>query len=216
MLYQEDPKKLLNSEYPLQIRQQFLPATIEAYNMVKTVAEDKEWISWIGSKDLLVHMRIYAVQFQISKLVDNGALSDKFRYKIARNVADNCNHLEISSDRSVMTISHVMYEKKVPPRAEFRLNKGISNQIALDLGFEEFSRRATDPFYVLLTHGGDEESLKFVNIGIPDAYVQKWAYRKNLFNEPYTLPQIDSEKIQDTKELMNFKTKIEGAIKKDG
>ncbi len=53
MLYQEDPEKLLNSEYPLQTRQQFLPATIEAYNMVKTLTEDKEWISCIGSKDLM-------------------------------------------------------------------------------------------------------------------------------------------------------------------
>lgn len=212
----EDPKKLLNSEYPLQIRKYILPATIEAYDMVKLAAEDKEWISWIGSKDLMVHLRIYAVQYQISKLVDNGVFPNKFRYKIARNAADNCNHLEIYTDRSVMTISHVKYEKKIPPRAEFRLNKGISNQIALDLGFEEFYRSATDPFYVLLTHGGDEDGLKFVNLGIPDAYVQKWAWRINLFNEPYSLPQIDSEKIQDTKELMNFKTKIEGAIKKDG
>lgn len=212
---QEDPKKLLESEYPIEIRKKIRPAVNHAYKMVNILSEDEEWISWVGAKDLLVHLRIFAVQFKITELIDDGELPSRFHYKIARNVADNCSHVEIVSDRSVMTISHVSGEKQIPRRAEFRANKGISNQMVLDLGLEEFTRRTTDRFYVLLTHGGSDNP-EFVNIGIPDAFVQTWVHRINLLKEPHLLPVTDSEKIQDPRELMNFKSKVEGALKQDG
>lgn len=213
----EGARKILNEEYPIEIRQKFLPAVRLAYKMVKDLKDDKEWIAWIGSEDLLVHLRIYAVEFMISRLVDKGELPDSFRYRIARNVADNCNHLELLSRRSILTISHVHRPKQVPRYADFRLNLGISNQLLLAPEFADLVRHPGDKFFALLTHGKGEDAPGFVNIGIPNGHVRSWADRINLMKEPQYVDNISrQEEIPDPTELMDFKLKIEGDLKSDG
>ena len=177
--------------------------------MVNLLKQDYDWIRWPGSRDILVHIRRVAVEFELQRVIDN---QSDIRYSsvIARNAADNCNHLEIRSNDSVLTVSQVPRPTMVPRHAIFRDNYGVGNQTLL--GLYDEPTVPGDRVYTLLTHGYYSDQPAFVCLGIPSPAMDGWICRVNLMLEPHQINLPETEKITDG-ELVALKSHLQKSVK---
>lgn len=187
-------KTLINEELPIQVRSLLVSAIKEAYILAEAHFQGNEFLNWLVGKDLLPYLRRVAVEYLIKRLLDNKRLP--FQYEIRYNSIRNCRHLEMLTNRSVITISQVPTQISLPRNAEFRNNYRLMNQTTLDFG-PKYSLNFTDgPFYILLTHGYARKEPDFICLGVPKPPEEKgWIERINLLKEPHQVQITPSEVI---------------------
>jgi hypothetical protein len=203
---QLDASALLNEDFSAPVRSLFVPAIKRAYVLVDEHANSWDMLKWPVGRDIVGYLRRVAVEFEVKKLIDGNLL--KLEYRIAKNAADNCHHLELLSKHSVMTFSQVTTPTAFPRPAIFRNNYSISNQLCWD--FNDWSTVKNGPFYVILTHGYGGRVPDFVTLGVPEAHIRGWIVRINLLKEPYQLLESDVEVIKEDTliELKEFVEKV--------
>jgi len=206
-----DGVKFLKKEFPIKERAQFVPAVKRAYSLVNELAQQNDFLNWKVGRDVLPYLRNAAVEFEFKRLIDNGLLD--LRYKVAMNRRRNCHHIEIITDKCIMTISQVQSKYSVPRKAEFRSNLSFSNQLSLfsitDFFPDSFYE---DKYYAILTHGcGNNQNSRmpeFISLGLPCPDVKQWAEIIDLTAEPHAV-DVPEEVIAGDDLVLKFKEHIE-------
>lgn len=208
-------KEVLNSELPLSTRAHFVPTIKRAYSMVNAIINQNEFLNWKVGKDIMPLLRRVAVEFEFKKLID----SNKFpiTYKIAPNAIENCRHLELLTKKSIVTISQVRDEKRVPRKAIYRNNLSLHNQMGLFEFPGDEPKEPDDPYYIILTYGGySKNDPEFIKLGIPSPLVREWIYQIDLLVEPYIM-LTPEENIITEESLVALKKEVqEKGVLQDG
>lgn len=119
----------------------------------------------------------YAVEATLIRAIEKGHLKE-FKYKEELNKKKNCNHLKLTHEKAIITISQVETPTAFPRYADFRTEHRYNAQGIL---FEDMIPVSDSIPYVLITHGYKSETPKFIKIGIPEPLpVEKWAAQIHL------------------------------------
>lgn len=178
-----DPIALIEEEFPLPVRSLFVPAIKTAYAVVEDHFSQIDFLDWPVGHDTLGVIRRVAVEFYITKLIDQKRLP--LKYRIAPNAIDNCRHLEILSERCIATVSQVTSPKAVPRSAVFRDYLSLSNQPRLNFPDYDYETGDNKKYYIILTHGYTGREPSFICLGAPAPKVKKWVAKIDLLKEPY-------------------------------
>lgn len=198
------PTEFIDQEVPSLVRQQLSLAVGKAYSLVYQIGDVVEILQWPVGKDLDGYLRRIAVEWEIKRLCDAGQIP--IDYRIAKNVGNNCHHVELYTNQSVITISQVPSLRAIPQRSIFRENLSMSNQLRLNLTFPDGNpvyRSKGSTIYLLLTHGYSGERPDFVTLGIPEPEMNGWITQINILKEPQHAllqPEVVDEEI-----LVRFK-----------
>ncbi len=204
------PEELLNAEFPWAIRSRFVQPIFRAYRLADALLKDVPWLNWQLGKDVKGQLRRVAVDFEIKKLVEIEGLSSKFSYKISPNVAENCHHIVLHGERSILTSNFVQSKNRSPRHALFRNNYGISNQYYWDFDNGNLVACIDQTPYFLLTHGPAGNEPQFIMLGMPTPDLRAWisGSRINLLKEPYVVDTNSVEHIEE-EELTALKDFLE-------
>lgn len=206
-----DAIQLIDEEFPRSIRSHFVPTIKRAYELVEELKRDNDILNWPIGEDIIPYLRKVATEFEFMRRIKTGQLP--LNYRIKKNVKMNCHHLEIVSNRSILTINQVRKAKHVPRKAEFRTNLSLSNQLLFDFAKDDY-RIIDSPYYIILTHGYAGRLPEFVYLGVPQANVRQWIGRIDLLREPYQLDAPDGPKEQERIKL-EFKEHVLEVIKNE-
>ena len=211
LMNQIDAETLINEELPLKTRSFIAPAIWRAYNMVRELYIEKDWLDWRVGHDILRELRRVAVEFEIKKLVDSGRLP--LTYNITPNAISNCRHLELFTNRCIITISQVVSQHSVPRDAIFRSNHSLSNQLEFDFYGEGSNIIKDTPYYILITHGYKRDIPDFITIGVPEPRIKGWMAYIDLLKEPNQVDLSNVELINDDEVKLEFKEHIQGVLR---
>ena len=186
---------ITNNEFKPIVRSNLVAAIQSAYELAVKHYNEFDFLNWSVGRNIFTEFRGIVTQFAIVKLIDQKNLG--LTYKVSPNSLDNCEHIEILSRKSTLTISQVERKGILPRKAVYRNDLAVTNQVSFDFyneGINNISR--PHRYYFLLTHGShDDSSLgpDFIYLGLPKPGVRQWEYRINLLMEPYLvdLPVVE-------------------------
>lgn len=199
-------KELINNDFPVSIRSQFVPTITKAYIMADTLLNDIKWLDWPVGYDLKRYLRRVAVEFELVNLFNSKELP--IRHRIASNSIDNCNHIELITDNFIGTINQVASAKSIPRSSIFRNHLSLSNQGCFDFENNSILYQCKEgPYFIILTHGYYGDKPDFVCLGVPEPHLNGWVERINLLKEPYLVELPETEYVSEG-DLIKFKEHI--------
>jgi len=202
--------EVLNSEWPIQVRNQIVPVVNRAYKLTSILFQETEWLDWQVGINIKGYLKNIAVEHELMKLVDRW--ESNYSYDIEKNEVENYSYLKINTNYSSTTISQTKSIGAIPRKANFRSNYSISNQLSIE--FEEDIIVPSEKYYFIITHGGETDIPEFINIGLPEPYTRGWIVRNNLLSEPYYYEISQEEKI-DKQDLVSLKDHINNVKKNE-
>lgn len=187
-------RAVLEKEFPPSIRGLIVRAVLNGYQVVSDLYASDTWLRWPVGYDFKKYFRRIAVEYQLKSYIEAGHIN--VEAKVAPNYSGNYSHLELVSNRCVITISQVEHNKSFPRKAKYRDKLGyLSQQMRLDF-FGEGDAFIKEPYYYgMLTYGYEEDMPQFINLGFPDILTRSWVERLELLSEPYELELPEREVI---------------------
>lgn len=95
--------------------------------------------------------------------------------------------------------------KAIPKNALYRQELGLMNQqISLFDNTDDLMNKqinASAPAFLLLTYGGKNYSLDYIELGLPDVDTGKWIGQANILNAPLILPKHKTKEVTDKLDL---------------
>ncbi len=184
---------ILNESFPVEVRSYFVPTLNRAYELVKDCRSHNSFLQGVIGGEAIPTLRFVAVEYCFQRLLDSGVLP--LTYNVASNASDNYHHIEIFSadKRCILTAHQVGSPGAVPRKAHYRNKNSLHNyQCWLPtLGINPDTESA-GPFYVLLTHGAQGDSLAFARMGMPEPLVNGWISQPvDLLREPHRVIEAE-------------------------
>jgi len=198
----------LNQEFPLKDRSHFVPAIERAYSLVNQLYSEHDFLNWPVGKDIKSYLRNVAVEFEIKRLIESGKV--QFECRLAKNKGRNYNHLEVLSNKCILTIHQIPNINKLPRPAVYRSNLSRHNQVSFfqipDSGlYEEY-----DLNYALLVHSSSAGAVAVAGASLilPNADMNNQITKIDLLSE--VKQHLDSKEIKFDDELkLEFKEFVE-------
>ncbi|MCH3963024.1 MAG: hypothetical protein LKE46_02000 [Clostridium sp.] len=209
----ENAIQLMNYEFPNKIKQRISTSIYKGYSLVNLIKKDDEMYQNDLGKDILPFILNLAVQYEFIKAINKNLLP--FKYSIKLNHKKNCHHIELESQKCIITISQLNKEYSIPRSAIFRQNRSLNNgQISF---LKDYTPIDTKKFFVIITHEKLNNSFEYpksMHIGFPNVKCSKWIYNIPLISIPYIKPLYPKEEqIDDPNvDIKNFKKFVKGDI----
>ncbi len=206
-------QNLINKEYPIRLRSKFVPMVRRAYSAIDQLITENEVLNWSVADNLVGNLINTAVEFEFKRMIDKGDL--KLEYNVSFNKRKNHKHIELISQNTISTISQVKNKYSVPRKAIFRNNLSCSNQLMFDI-YDNSLNFKESPKYILLTHGGKNGNVDFLNLGMPQPYNKGWIYCFDLFSEFEQISNEQYEAQNNEEEIVELKDNIRLEVLKGG
>jgi hypothetical protein len=198
----------LATEYPITIRNKFRRNMMIAYDVADEFMESGHpMLKCESGKELKPHIRRVEVDFLFQTLIENENLGLTCRFR--KNVANNCSHIEIYSENTILTINYIQYKRGMARNAKFR--KFLADGTQLEFFYETDENIRNDhKEYAQLIYGGDK-SLDFIILGIPDLINKTWNYKISLLDDPFIIKENPPEEAAIKLKLKEYlKENIDG------
>lgn len=207
---------ILEEEFRPKMRTAFVSAISMAYEFTLKHYNNSDFLKWPVGRNIYKELRGIVTQYMMKKLVEEKGWS--ISYAVQPNAIDNCDHLEILTNRCVLTISQVDSKEGLPRKAVYRNDLSVTNQLSFDFyeeGVNDLSK--VSRFYVLLTHGSlndDSKKPDFVRMGFPKPGVRRWECSIDLLSEPHLIDLPIVEDIGSSENLIDLRDYIKSRLLK--
>lgn len=206
-------KALLEQELPHSVRSMIVPTIRRAYALTDALFSDTEFLRWRVGKDLYRLVRRVVVEHEIKRAVDGKPIG--LTSGIASNAIDNCRHLELRSNRLVITVSQVVSPRAVPRRAVYRNQHSISNQQCwVFAGYNDEDGRFDQekPLYAIITHGYMGKEPQHICIGVPESRIRGWITQIDLLNELRIVPAPEDIEVITEERLVSLRKHVKKVV----
>jgi hypothetical protein len=154
--------------------------------------------NFIPGSDIRPYLLNISVQYELTKLSSN-----EFDYKIEKNAARNCSHVQLIKNNVKITAHYLGSTtlRKAARHAKCREPLAALNQDLFKVFGSEEEIKALDSSYFHLYYQGLKIP-EIIMLAVPDSE------QKGIIGEPLILPKIeikqDEEKIEEIKETMEY------------
>lgn len=204
---------LLEEEYPIYKRSVIVPCIEEANQIVTEITGLFPFLVRKSAKQTVGMIRKDAIEEVIQRVYTEGIWGIECEFR--PNYNGSSEHLELITNRLVMTINQAPSIKSFPREALFRNILCASND---DVLFADYLREGiTGTPYGMITYGFSYGRLSFARIGIPQYDWGGWLAEIDLLKEPRNINLIETapvEIITDESKL-EIKTRIIKEVLKD-
>jgi len=202
---QEDARMLLDEEFPPVVRGRFIPVFRKAFALANSLYDENPCLRWRVGEDLFRAVRRVAVQYAIIDSIERNKLP--LDYRIVQNAAGNCYHIELLTNRLLLTVEQVRNRHDLPRRAVYRKEYSLQNGsfVYQQATFWGELLERTPPYYAILTYG-HRIDLKpdFISLGIPQPGLERWIAILDLLGVAHEIDIPEIERIEE-QDLLRFK-----------
>lgn len=195
----------LKSECDVRLRGELSYAVRKAYDILwdtirsTPVLQEKEMIKTYG------HIRNGLVDLSLRQVLSDSPMKTDVQYNNVWNNHDNgYKYTMIEVKGAIISPVKTSLPKRMPKRALYRDTKSIKNrQFNLFETPEDINERydaETSPF-LLLTYGGRNHQLEFINLGLPDMNSESWIDTVSIMNAPRVIAPISNRTVEKKLEL---------------
>lgn len=166
----------------------------EAYRFLDELIDKEPVLKLPDMKKSWGHLRNGLVDVGIKQILSNSNIPHEIADKTTSKYRNGYTYLMIETKGAIITPAKVASAKEVPQEAIFR-NKGSLLNKQYDLFTEpkninnEYNE--TFPPFILLTYGGRDHKLEFINLGLPDVGVKQWVDLIEITNTPVIISNQD-------------------------
>lgn len=160
------------------------------------------------------HIRHAFVDVGIKQVLESSKIPHEIVDKTSSKYRNGHTYLMIELEGAIITPSKVRSANEVPRKATFR-NKGsvLNKQYDLFMNSDDLNKKydSNYPPFLILTYGGKDYELEFINLGLPAEGVRQWVDIVDIMNAPV----IVSNKEEITQDLnLTFTESAEEIIKR--
>jgi hypothetical protein len=203
-----NPNQLLQSEFSDSVTSHFYPIIQNAYTAYHELIKDSFFNSELKS-NVIGSLLSYGVDRQFEK----DMLSKSFPLKSSIIRVNNFGRKAIllKSKNAVLTICRTNEPYKLPSKSKYKLQLAKSNQfqkeqLVIDLFDPQRPSFTSEPYYVILTYGGANRELDFLNLLVPDAemntYLECVDLRSRFIQYTNNAPKLNEKEIVKLKQGM--------------
>lgn len=162
----------------------------EAYRFLDDLIKQEKILQREEMKKTWGHLRHGFVDVALKQVLQSSSIQHEVVDKTTSRYKNGHTYLMVEVKGAIITPAKVYKPAQVPKKAVFRdkgsaLNKQFNlfeDQDSINAEYDENKL----PF-LLLTYGGLDHKLDFVNLGLPETGVRKWIDRINITNSPVLL-----------------------------
>ena len=174
-----------------------IPAFTSAYAMAIEVADAIDFLRGDLRSQIIPHLKNWAVEFELKRRSDEGSIP--FWCNVTMNERKNHKHIELHTDKWILTVSQVHTPMYLPREALYRNELNLDGQIALE-GFD--SEDSTDgEIYAILTHGWQTNNPAFINCGILSPNGTCWVQQMDVLNAAQRMTVLDVSPVTENIKL---------------
>lgn len=151
----------IDDQFPVKSRAHLPTALQTAYESVGALAKDTPFLALPSAQ--LGHLRAWACELAIKRLIDSGKLPYDYDWQPYKNGTGNW--LRVRLSHSVLSVHQLVDATKTPRKADYRNNGFFNNQGVFDLPELVEDTRLRGLPHLVLTHGHNE--LSFAHVGLP-------------------------------------------------
>lgn len=183
---------LLEEEYPIYKRSVIVPCIEEANQIVAEILNLFPFLTRTSAKQTVGMIRKDAIEHVIQRVYKESNLGIKCEFR--PNYSGSSEHLELITNRLVMTINQAPSIKAFPREAIFRNILCAGND---DVLFADYLKEGiTEMSYGMIVYGFSLGRLSFVRIGIPQYDWSGWMAEIDLLKEPRNINLIETAPVE--------------------
>ncbi|UFJ40103.1 hypothetical protein LOK74_19005 [Brevibacillus humidisoli] len=208
----EIAEDFINQQIPLKVRASIVPIIRSSYSLAYQAVHNSDFLNWEIGHAHVGYLKPIAIQFMFKKAIDEGKLN--LQYRLSYNKNKTARHLELLTNRAIITISQTRSPNRIARPAFFRkkYQELNLNQLFIDY-FGEVNQYniLQEKRYLLLTHGYGNVEPDFIMLGIPGK--KEWIDRINLLKEKHLVQNNDIQIEDDAnmeERLVSFKRFVQG------
>lgn len=151
------------------------------------------------------YLRHSFVDYSMKWAVREGLIDGDIINGTSSNYSNGHTYLSLKVKGAVISPVKTRGPRAVPRKAIFRQKLGTMNQqISLfDDPNDPLNSQvdAVAPAFLLLTYGGKNYGLDYIEMGLPDADTGKWIGQVDILHAPMIIPSMDQAKVADKLDL---------------
>ncbi|RMC48887.1 hypothetical protein [Lactobacillus sp. ESL0228] len=126
-------------------------------------------------------------------------------------------YLAIKHRNCIITVHKTNSEKDLPVKAKNRTLRSEQNKnivpIETSLFEENISQDKSYNMYIMVTYGGKNYTLDYIQLGIPNPGVTSWLYTKDITDALTIVPPVTASEKQDIE--LEFRSEVKQLLKKE-
>lgn len=175
----------------------------EAYRFLEELIQKEKILQREEMRKTWGYLRHGLIDVGLKQVLSSSKIPHEIVDKSSSKYPNGHTYLMIETPGAILTPAKVLRAKDIPPKAIFRSKGSIINkQYNLFENPEDLNQKydKKNPPFLLLTYGGLNHTLSFVNLGIPSLDVVGWIDQVDITNAPVLLtnPEEISNELQLT------------------
>lgn len=183
----------------------------EGYSILNRMIEDNKILQLKDAKKAYGHIRHVCVDIVIAQELERQDIEAKIDLK---QVSKNGYTYPVIEVNGAIITAHKIFKPHLMPRSSWnRTNRSFLNREISLFDEENLNLDENQVPYVMLTYGGLDYKLDFVQLSLPDEGVTKWLDRVSITNAPYLVKGYTSNQRKDFE--LTFTKKVEEILEKE-
>lgn len=172
----------------------------EAYRYLRELLKNNPILEKSEMKKCIGHIRNGLVDVAIKDVLLSSGIECNIQDKSVSRYPNGYTYLMIEVKGAILTTAKTASVRSVPKKALHRSRGSILNRQynlfdnADDLNDEYGSNT---PAYILVTYGGKNYELEYINLGLPDLDVENWKAVKDITNVPMLISKTQKKEVKD-------------------
>jgi len=179
--------KILKNECDPRLQGELSYSLKEAYRFLDELIKSNPVLQNKEMKKSYGHIRQALVDVALKLVLKNSNLPSKVIMSPAKNNVNGYTYTMIETKGAIISPVKTRSQKDMPKKALYRSTASIKNaQFDLFTTEEDLNKlydKDTPPF-ILLTYGGKNHKLQFIELGLPDVKNEKWIEKVDIYNAP--------------------------------
>lgn len=172
----------------------------EAYRYLDKLLETNPILREREMNKAYGHVRQGLVDVSLKWVFEKSDISSEIISKSAPNNKNGYTYLVVNTQGAIVSPAKTRSAKHMPEKALHRI-EASSNPFQLSLFEEDVELEIESKPFILLTYGGADHKLEFVELGVPDPANNKWLDKVNIIHAPVLYENKEEKEMKKGLEL---------------
>lgn len=195
-------KKILETDCDPRLSGELSYSIREAYRYLDSLIESNPVLKNPEMKKSYGHIRQALVDLALRLVLEDSEINSEVKMVSTSNKQNGYTYTMIETKGAIITPTKTSSIKSMPKKALHRSQASIKNkQFNLFETIEDLNEKydSNTPAFLLLTYGGKNYTLEYVELGLPNVDNEKWIEKVNILNAPRIISSSSDEKLLQNK-----------------